>query len=40
MPDTPLSVTVVVPVFNAGPYLERCSPSLLDQSIATCEGPV
>ena len=33
MPNTPLAVTVVVPVFNAGPYLERCSPSLLDQSI-------
>jgi len=28
-------VTVVVPVYNAGPYLQRCSPSLLDQSIGS-----
>ncbi len=28
-----LKVSVVVPVHNAGDYLDRCSPSLLDQSI-------
>ena len=35
MTNHPLAVTVVVPVFNAGPYLEHCSPSLLDQSIGS-----
>lgn len=28
-----LKVSVVVPVYNAGPYIERCAPSLLGQSI-------
>ncbi|MFE6360048.1 glycosyltransferase [Streptomyces sp. NPDC057806] len=28
-----LKVSVVVPVYNAGEYLARCAPSLLDQSI-------
>ncbi|WP_069172776.1 glycosyltransferase family A protein [Streptomyces griseus] len=35
-----LKVTVVVPVYNAGPYLERCAPSLLGQSLATDEYEV
>ena len=33
MPDRSLKVSVVVPVFNGGDYLERCAPSLLEQSI-------
>ena len=33
MTDASLKVSVVVPVFNAGDYLERCAPSLLEQSI-------
>jgi len=33
MPDSDLRVSVVVPVFNAGSYLDRCAPSLLQQSI-------
>ncbi|MEV0175320.1 glycosyltransferase family A protein [Streptomyces sp. NPDC050803] len=28
-----LKVSVVVPVYNAGPYLDRCAPSLLTQTI-------
>lgn len=28
-----LKVSVVVPVYNAGPYIERCAPSLLGQSL-------
>ncbi|MGW0860144.1 glycosyltransferase [Streptomyces sp. NPDC002690] len=32
-----LKVSVVVPVYNAGPYLERCAPSLLGQSLGEDE---
>ncbi|MBC9730949.1 glycosyltransferase family 2 protein [Streptomyces sp. TRM68367] len=28
-----LKVSIVVPVYNAGPYIDRCSPSLLNQSL-------
>ncbi|WP_299527431.1 glycosyltransferase [uncultured Streptomyces sp.] len=28
-----LKVSIVVPVYNAGPYIERCAPSLTEQSI-------
>lgn len=30
-----IAVSVVVPVNNAGDYLDRCAPSLLRQSIGT-----
>ena len=33
VPAGGLAVSVVVPVYNAGAFLERCAPSLLDQSI-------
>jgi glycosyltransferase involved in cell wall biosynthesis len=35
-----IKVSVVVPVYNAGPYLERCSPSLLNQSMPRSEYEV
>jgi hypothetical protein len=28
-----IKVSVIVPVYNAGPYIDRCSPSLLNQSL-------
>ena len=30
-----LKVSVVVPVYNAGDYLDRCAPSLLEQSLGS-----
>jgi poly(ribitol-phosphate) beta-N-acetylglucosaminyltransferase len=35
-----LKVSVVVPVYNAGSYLERCAPSLLQQSMSAEEYEV
>lgn len=38
--DAPLKVSIVVPVYNAGDHLQRCAPSLLQQSMSPREYEV
>jgi hypothetical protein len=40
IPVPELKVSVVVPVYNAGKYLELCAPSLLEQSLSPAEYEV
>lgn len=37
MDDTTLAVTVIVPVYNVAPYIERCARSLFEQTLENLE---